>query len=109
MSDLLPYVQLVAGTDKGFVDVADRQESVLLRANAVTSERNNVASRRTISSGPGSRTSPTGKSHRRRLTEDVNVKISRRYLGRVRDEGSADRLGASQFDPLATLDGPGRH
>ena len=30
MSDLLPYVQLVAGTDKGFVDAADRQESALL-------------------------------------------------------------------------------
>jgi hypothetical protein len=37
MSDLLPYVQLVAGTDKGFVDAADRQESVLL-----TGERGDI-------------------------------------------------------------------
>jgi hypothetical protein len=43
------------------------------------------------------------KSRRRRLTEDGNVEISRRYLGRVRDEGGADRPGASQLDPKLPL------
>jgi hypothetical protein len=94
MSDLPPYVQLVAGTDKGFVDAADRQESALL-----TGEKRCVESyyvQRTRLESIAER-----KSRRRRLTEDGNVEISRRYLGRVPDEGGADRRGASQFDPKA--------
>ena len=48
------------------------------------------------------------KLRRRQLTEDVNVEISGRDLGRVPDEGAADRPGASQFDPLRSLAGVGR-
>ena len=39
------------------------------------------------------------KLPRRQLTEDGNVEISGWDLGRVPNEGGADRPGASQFDP----------
>jgi hypothetical protein len=35
VSDLLPSCQLVAATDKGFVDAADRQESALLAGEEI--------------------------------------------------------------------------
>jgi hypothetical protein len=43
------------------------------------------------------------KLRRRQLTEDVNVEISGRDLGRMPDEGAADRPGAYQFDPKRSL------
>src|SRR5215469_843629 len=43
------------------------------------------------------------KLRRRQLTEDVNVEISGRELGRAPDDGRADRPGASQFDPMRSL------
>ena len=99
MSDLLPYIQLVAGTDKGFVDAADRQESALL-----TGERGDIrGEQRSVEAyylqGTRLESIAERKSRRRRLTEDGNVEISGRYLGRVPDDGGADRPGASQFGP----------
>jgi hypothetical protein len=63
----------------------------------VTSEERNVASRRTILQRTRFESIAERKSRRRRLTADGNVEINRRYLGRVPDEGGADRPGASQF------------
>jgi hypothetical protein len=83
-------VQLLAGTDKGFVDAADRQEGALLAGELgdIRGEKRCVEAyylHRTRFESIAER-----KSRRRRLTADGNVEISRRYLGRVPNEGDAE-------------------